>query len=86
MNFNVGTLITEDSKVRLACKIVEKYQSKLKDRMIKELKLPEESALKEVMATVCTRFNMIFQCQEPMAKMMKLIYNSTSTQVQLNPF
>ena len=78
MNFNVFTLIPEDSKVRLACKIVEKYQSKLKDRMIKELNLPEESTLKEVMATVCARFNMIFRCQELMAQMMKLIYNSTS--------
>lgn len=38
-------------------KAVEKYQSKLKDRMIKELNLSENSTLKEVMATVCARFN-----------------------------
>lgn len=40
-------------------KSVDKYQSKLKERMIKELSMPEDSTLKEVISRVYTEFNSI---------------------------
>jgi len=40
-------------------KAVEKYQSKLKERMLKELNMSENSTLKEVQSRVCAEFNNI---------------------------
>ena len=40
-------------------KSVEKYQSKLKERMIKEFGMPEDSTLKEVISMVYNEFNSI---------------------------